>query len=112
MDEQLNDDRLDALLREEMPYIDDNGFTARVAHQLPAPRQRRSMRALILLGMTLLAAALAYVASGDGAPIAEGFTRLALMPMPLLISLALLCGLLVTAGGVAAALSKANDRIS
>ena len=36
MDEQLQEDWLDRRLREEMPYIDDAGFTARVVQKLPA----------------------------------------------------------------------------
>ena len=109
MDAELSDERLDALLRDETPYIDDDGFTARVVRQLPARRQRRSLRAMILLGMTLLAGAVAYVLSGDGAPIAEGFARLALLPMWILVALAIICGGLVTLGGAAAALLRTRD---
>ena len=36
MDEKLQEDWLDARLRDEAPYIDDAGFTARVVQKLPA----------------------------------------------------------------------------
>ena len=55
MDEQLQEDWLDRRLREEMPYIDDAGFTARVVQKLPAPVSRQSWRAVILISVTLLA---------------------------------------------------------
>jgi hypothetical protein len=113
MDEQLNDDWLDKQLREEMPYIDDDGFTAGVLKKLPVRRRpTASLRALILLGMTMLAGAVAYILSGDGQAIAAGFVRLALMPTSVLLTLALVVGVLVTFGGIAAALSKTGDRLS
>ena len=36
MDNQFQEDWLDTRLREEAPYIDDDGFTAKVIQQLPA----------------------------------------------------------------------------
>jgi hypothetical protein len=59
--EQVNQEAwLDRKLREAAPYIDDEGFTARVLQQLPPPRRGRDLlRAAILLGMTFLASVLA-----------------------------------------------------
>jgi hypothetical protein len=111
MDQKLNDDWLDERLRDEAAYIDDAGFTANVLRQLPAARQRRSIRAVILLGISVLAAAITYVVSGDGWIIMADIGRLAAMPMPSLVLLAIACGILVTAGGVVAALSKTSDRM-
>ena len=66
MDEKQQEDSLDRQLREAAPYIDDEGFTARVLQQLPPPRRGLdSLRAAILLGITLLASALAYVLSSN-----------------------------------------------
>ena len=52
MDENLQEDWLDARLREEAAYIDDAGFTARVVQKLPARAVGYSLRAVILLGLT------------------------------------------------------------
>ena len=65
MDKQLQEDWLDARLREEMPYIDDEGFTARVVQKLPAARPR-SFRAAILIGLTVVASVIAYLLSDGG----------------------------------------------
>ena len=52
MDEKLQEDWLDARLRDEAPYIDDAGFTSRVVQKLPARRRARSLSARsILLGI-------------------------------------------------------------
>jgi hypothetical protein len=66
MEEQLQEDWLDARLREEAPYIDDGGFTAQVMQKLPAPQPKRSFRGVILVGLTLLASGLTYFFSGGG----------------------------------------------
>jgi hypothetical protein len=47
-------DPLDALLREQDSYIDDNGFTARVLASLPLRRRRAWIRPAILLGTTAI----------------------------------------------------------
>src|SRR5689334_7857417 len=46
-------DPLDALLREQNTYIDDNGFTARVVAGLPS-RRRAWLRSAVLLGTTAI----------------------------------------------------------
>jgi hypothetical protein len=105
---QVNqEDWLDRELREAAPYIDDEGFTARVLQQLPAPQRRRELlRAAILLGMTFLASVLAYVVSGGGRFVSVTFERLAALPALWVFGLALASGLLVAAAGAVAAISK------
>ncbi|HZV35671.1 MAG TPA: hypothetical protein VFB72_13940 [Verrucomicrobiae bacterium] len=57
MPQPETNDPLDALLREQDSYVDDNGFTARVMTSLP--RSRRSwLRPTILCAATLLGLAL------------------------------------------------------
>lgn len=112
MDDQIEEDWLDARLRSEAPYIDDAGFSARVVAQLPVSRARGSMRAVILFATTLLASAIAYAVSDDGHFVAETFVRLQQLPLPLLALLALFCGLLVTAIGSFVAVAKAREQQS
>jgi hypothetical protein len=110
MNEMGQEDWLDRQLREAALYIDDNGFTARVLQQLPQPRrQRQSLRATILLGITLLASALAYVLSDSGRFISVYVERLATLPVLWLFAIALGSGLLVTTLGLLAAISKTSN---
>ena len=110
MDENLQEDWLDAKLRDEAAYIDDGGFTAHVVRKLPTRRVRHSLRAVILVGLTLVASAIAYVLSGGGWFIAEGVTRFALLPLPVIWLSAAAATFLVMVGGVAAVLSKTGAR--
>ena len=110
MDENLQEDWLDARLRDEAAYVDDGGFTAHVVQKLPAHRVRHSLRAVILLGGTLLASVITYLLSGGGWFIAEGVTRFALLPLPVIWFCAAIATGLVMAGGLAAAMSKAGGR--
>src|SRR6266704_3805821 len=106
MDEKSQEDWLDRQLREAAPYIDDDGFTVRVLRQLPPPRRGRdSLRAVILLGITLLASALAYVLSDGGRFLVIATARLAALPTLWLFALAFVSGLLLMVGGIIAALS-------
>jgi hypothetical protein len=110
MDETTQGDWLDRQLRDAAPYIDDDGFTARVLKRLPAPRQRRqSLRVTILVGITLLSSALAYLLSGGGRFVTLGVARLTAWPTLWLFALALGSGILVMAVGLIAALSKASE---
>jgi len=110
MDETTQEDWLDRQLREAAPYIDDDGFTVRVLQQLPTPvRSRRSMRGVILLGITVLASAIAYVLSDGGRFVRDDLMRLAAWPMQWLLLLALASGILVTAIGFVAAISKSHE---
>lgn len=109
MDEQLQEDWLDRRLREEMPYIDDAGFTAQVVQKLPAPGSRDSLRGLILISITLLASVVTYLASDGGRFLIVAAYRLAAMPL-VFISLVAICGtLIVTAVGASAALAQTRD---
>ena len=105
---QMNqEDWLDRELREAAPYIDDEGFTARVLQQLPPPRHRHDLlRAVILLGTALLASVLAYVVSGGGRFVSETLERLAALPALWIFVLALASGLVIAAAGAAAAVSR------
>ena len=111
MEENLQEDWIDARLREEAAYVDDGGFTACVVQKLPAHRVRHSLRAVILLGVTLVASAIAYVLSGGGWFVAEGVTRFALLPLPVIWLCAAGATVLVMAGGLAAAMSKTGGRL-
>ena len=101
------EDWLDRELREAAPYIDDEGFTARVLQQLPPARRGHDLlRAAILLGMTLLASVLAYVVSGGGRFVSITLERLATLPALWVFVLALASGLVVAAAGAVAAISR------
>jgi len=107
MKEVNQEDWLDRELREAAPYIDDEGFTARVLQQLPPRRPPRDLlRAAILLGMTLLASALAYVVSGGGRFVSITVERLVALPVLWVFVLALASGLIVAAVGATAAVAK------
>ena len=54
-------DPLDALLREQNPYVEDNGFTKRVISVLPRRRSRFPLRQIFLLGVTIIGSALAVL---------------------------------------------------
>ena len=106
MDENLQEDWLDARLRDEAPYIDDGGFTTRVVQRLPASRPRRSFRALIILCLTILGSVVTYVVSGGGKFIGTGIDRLATLPLTWILVLAIACSLVFTPIASAAAFSK------
>ena len=110
MNEINQEEPVDRRLREAAPYIDDNGFTARVLQQLPAPRHaRRSLRGAILLGITLLASVLVYVISDGGRFLVVAMARLTTLPAFWLFALAFCSGILVMAGGLVAAVSKTRE---
>jgi|ERR1051325_2623338 hypothetical protein len=108
MAEDLQEDWLDTRLREETAYIDDDGFTARVVQKLPARRIRHSLRAAILIGLTIIASVIAYMVSGGGWFIAEGITRLALLPLPVICLYAAGATAIVMAGGLMAVVSRSS----
>src|SRR5437016_10400254 len=111
---QVNqEDWLDQKLREATPYIDDEGFTARVLQQLPLPRRRHDLlRAVILLGMAFLASVLAYVVSGGGRFVSVTFERLAALPALWVFALALTSGLVIAAAGATAAVSRSRATLT
>jgi hypothetical protein len=110
MAEELHEDWLDAQLREEAPYIDDAGFTAGVVQKLPTRPVGHSLRAAILIGLTLVASLIAFL-SGGGWFIAEGVSRFALLPLPIIwLSAAAATGL-VMAGGLVVVVSRPGNRL-
>jgi hypothetical protein len=110
MDEQLQEDWLEARLRQEVPYIDDDGFTAQVVGKLPAPGSRRSFRGTILICVTLLASVVTYLASDGGRFLVEAVYRLAAMPLLFVGLVAICCALLATAVATTAALSHVREQ--
>ncbi len=110
MEEELEVDWLDARLRDEAPYLDDAGFTARVMHQLPARRQKRSTRTAIMGAIAFIACVVAYFASGGGTFLGESAAFLVAMPIVTVCVLAGFCGLLVMVFGTAAAMRTTRSR--
>ena len=109
MDDQFQEDWLDTRLCEEAPYIDDDGFTAKVIQQLPA-RPARSFRAAIIFCITLLGSAITYSVSDGGKFMIAAVNRLASMPILFVCLIAICCGLVMTAIATGAALSKVRER--
>ena len=110
MKEQLQEDWLDRRLREEAPYIDDAGFTARVVQKLPFAHHRRSFRAAILLCLTVLASVLAYLISDGGRFLIVEAYRLLSMPLLFISLVALSLSLIFTAIAAGAALSNVRQQ--
>jgi len=110
MDEKLQEDWLDARLRDDAPYIDDAGFTSRVVHKLPARQVRRSYRTLIMLGITLAACLAAFWFAGGTSLLIDTYANLAMMPLMWMWIWAAAAALVVMAGGLAAALSRSRGR--
>lgn len=110
MEEKLQDDLLDARLRDEAQYIDDVGFTSRVVQKLPARQVRRSYRAFILIGITLVACLAAFRLSGGTSFFVEGVTYVTMMPVTMMwLCVAVVAGL-VMAGTLAATYSRLRGR--
>jgi hypothetical protein len=103
------DDLLDARLRDETPYIDDAGFTARVMKQLPRRRLSwNTERAFVIFAATILSVVVAYFASGEGMFVHDAFVRMsALQPLQLLLVI-LACGTAMTVAGLWAALTRST----
>jgi hypothetical protein len=109
MDEQLQEDWLDARLRDEAPYIDDGGFTARVMKQLPAAQPRRSFHDLFIVCLTLLASGVTYQVSHGGQFLVTGFRQLAGLPTLWLLVFAAICGVICTSIATLAAVARVRD---
>lgn len=106
------DDLLDARLRDEAPYIDDAGFTARVLKELPRQaRSLRTQRSFIILAAAILSVVVAYFASGEASFIQDSVTYAAKFSAIQIMLVALCCGLLTTVGGIWAAFSRTRDPI-
>jgi hypothetical protein len=110
MNEPIEQDWLDRKLQEAAPYIEDDGFTARVLQLLPA-RQRRAefLRPFILVSMSALASALTYVLSDGGRFLVVEMFKITTIPTLWVVVFALASGMLVMAGGIFAAMSKTNN---
>ncbi len=107
---EIQDDWLDQKLQEAVPYIEDDGFTARVLRQLPQPaRQSEFLRSFILVAMSALASALTYVLSDGGRFILVEMFRLTTIPTVWVVVFALASGMLVMAGGIFAAMYKTHQ---
>ena len=110
MEEKLQEDWLDARLRDEAPYIDDGGFTSRVVHKLPARQVRRSYRVFIMLGITIAACIAAFWLAGGTSLAFDAYKNVAMLPVMWMWIFAAAAGVLVMAGGLAAALSRSRGR--
>jgi hypothetical protein len=110
MEEKLQEDWLDARLRDEAPYIDDAGFTSRVVQKMPARHVRRSYRALILIGITLAACFAAYWLSGGSSFFVEGITYVTMMPVTVIWLSVGAAGVLIMGASLAAAYSRSGGR--
>ena len=106
----IDDETLDRQLREAVPYINDDGFTARVLARLPtARRDPQWLRAMILLGLALLGTGIAYFLSGRGSLVRQGMLQMADFPIWLLLMFAFGCGLVVGAFAVMFAIRKTPE---
>ncbi len=106
------EDLLDARLREEAPYIDDNGFTALVMQRLPSrPSSLQTQRSIVILSAAILSVVVAYFASGEGMFVHDTFARLSLLPPLQLLALFVVCGIAMLTSGVWAALSRTRSPI-
>ena len=110
MSMEIQDDWLDRRLLEAAPYIEDDGFTARVLQHLPQPMRRMEfLRSFILVAMSALASALTYVLSDGGRFILVEMFRLTTIPTVWVVGFALASGMLVMAGGIFAAMYKTQQ---
>ena len=110
MDEKLQEDGLDARLRDDASYIDDAGFTSGVVQKLPARQVRRSYRAFLLLGITLAACLAAFWLAGGTSFAFDTYANMAMMPVTWMWVTAAAAAILVMAGGLAAAVSRSRGR--
>jgi hypothetical protein len=105
----VDDKTLDRQLRDAAPYIDDDGFTARVMAKLPAARREPQwLRAMIVVGLALLGTGVAYLIGG-GRFVREGMMQIADFPIWLLLVFAFGCGLVVGAFAVIFAIRKTPE---
>jgi hypothetical protein len=109
MDEKFQEDWLDVRLRDEAPYIDDAGFTARVTQHLPPRHAPRSFRGLMLVCLTLLGSIITYVVSGGGKFIGAGIDRVVGLPLLWIVALAIACSLVLTSVATMAAFAKTRE---
>jgi hypothetical protein len=112
MNGEMEQDWLDKKLQEAVPYIEDDGFTARVLQQLPASEVRfQFLRPFILVAASAFASALTYVLSDGGRFIIVEMFKVTTIPTVWVVAFALASGMLVMAGGILAAMSKTTNQI-
>jgi hypothetical protein len=105
----IDDETLDRQLREAVPDINDDGFTACVLARLPAARREPQwLRVMIVLGLALLGTGVAYLIGG-GHIVREGIIEFANFPIWLLLVFAFGCGLVVGAFAVIFAIRKTPE---
>ena len=105
----IDDETLDRQLSEAVPYINDDGFTARVLARLPAARREPQwLRVMIVLGLAVLGTGVAYLIGG-GHIVREGIIEFANFPIWLLLVFAFGCGLVVGAFAVIFAIRKTPE---
>jgi hypothetical protein len=93
-----------------VPYIEDDGFTARVLQMLPQPvRRTEFLCSFILVAMSAFASALTYVLSDGGRFILVEMFRLTTIPTLWVVVFALASGMLVMAGGIFAAMYRVHQ---
>ena len=106
----IDDETLDRQLREAVPYINDDGFTARVIAMLPVGRREPQwLRAMIFVGLALIGTGMAYFLSGGGSLVRQGMVQIADFPIWLLLVFAFGCGLVVGAFAVIFAIRKTPE---
>ena len=113
MSNLIDDEELDRQLREAVSYIDDGGFTARVMQSLPAAARPaiERFRSAILISITVLACALAYLLSGRGGFVNDFVVQVSQLPMIWLLGLTFAAGILVGGLGLTAAVFKAREPV-
>lgn len=112
MNDQPQEDWLDARLRDEAPYIDDAGFTALVVQKLPVQRAaRNSFRGVLMLAITVLACVITYFVSGGGRFLASSVEAVAAMPLWMVATIALFCGIVGTLAAAYAAFLRGREEI-
>ena len=106
----IDDETLDGHLLEAVPYVNDDGFTARVMASLPdARRETQWLRAMIVVGLALIGTGMAYFLSGGSSLVREGVVQMADFPIWLLLVFAFGCGLVVGAFAVIFAIRKTPE---
>lgn len=105
-----SEDWLDARLREEALYIDDDGFTNRVMSQLPRPSSFRTQRAIVIVVAAVVSVIVAYFASGEGWFVREAVARALTLPPLLVLGAAAASGALLSTAGLWAALARLRSQ--
>ena len=105
-----DDELFDRQLREATPYIEDDGFTARVVQALPATsRARQPVRASILLAATVIASVVAYFVAGGQRLADDWLGQLTALPATWLLAISLSTGVVVGIAGLIAAWVKMHE---